>query len=71
MANNEKKDRTYLKSLNYNLDYTKWDLGEAILWKKSGNYGKNGFVYTHPADIGKIKLKNFTDSKISWMIQQA
>ncbi|MCP4180155.1 MAG: SUMF1/EgtB/PvdO family nonheme iron enzyme [bacterium] len=56
--NKEGNDFNYLPSLMYKQDYFKMYLGHEILWKSSRYYKKNGYLYTHPADISKIKIKS-------------
>jgi len=67
-ADNEKDDQNYLTYLHFNLDYTKLDLGEEILWKKTRTYKKNGFMWTHPADISTVKLKGFSPNEKSLLL---
>lgn len=57
----EKKDKSYLNTLHIDLNYSKWELGENIIWNKSGNYGKNGFFFTHPADLTHRDAKKRMD----------
>lgn len=57
----EQQDKSILNTLHVDLNYQKWELGEGILWTKSGNYGKNGFFFTHPVDLTKRDSKKRTD----------
>jgi len=62
-ANDEKADQSYLSTLMYKNEPIKSALGDGVLWNRTYTFGKNGYLYTHPADVSKNKDKKKYNGK--------